>query len=138
GDKTLKMKHVRICLRPGIAAGQMTYGQSSFAVGAGTVSSAYFEQCFGSRVLGGGVQIVGDPVNNRLDATGPWSSQGSQQVPDDGWSVRTTTSNGPGQNVTFNICMPAGAVAFRYRRKQAVIHGGQTKRLVARCPNKPG
>lgn len=138
GDTARKMKHVRICLRPALAAGQLSYRTSVWAVGAGTISSIRSEQCFGDRVLGGGVQLPGNPVNNRVDANGPYSNQGTQAVPDDGWSMRTTTSNGPANMLTFAICMPPKAVGFRYKRKQVVIHGGQTKRIVVRCPNKPG
>lgn len=138
GDTARKMKHVRICLRPALAAGKLAYRSSVYAVGAGTISTIRTEQCFGDRVVGGGVQLPGAPANNHIDANGPFSNQGTSSVPDDGWSARVTTGNGPANILSFAICMPSKTVRFRYRRKQVIINGGQTKRIVVRCPNKPG
>ena len=82
-------------------------------------------------------QLGGANDVKRLSASGPFSAQGSQQRPDDGWRMRASTT-GPVTNAAHSICLQTNALAFRYPRKEVVLHGGQARKIVVRRPKKKG
>lgn len=137
GSGTVKARYAAVCLRAGFKPQALAYDSSSHNVPASPVGVLYEPLCSGGRVVGGGVQLGGANDVKRLSASGPFSAQGSQQRPDDGWRMRASTT-GPATNVAHSICLQTNALAFRYPRKEVVLHGGQARKIVVRRPKKKG
>lgn len=136
-SQNVKLKLAEVCLSPGIGSNLLSYQSLDSDLPPGLITSAIELSCLGERVVGGGVQIGGTPSSRRVEVSGPFSDQGWQHPHDAGWKTRASTQ-GPATITGFAVCMPAGDVAIRYRRAEAVIRGAQTKRLIARCPGKKG
>ncbi|HEY8465798.1 MAG TPA: hypothetical protein VIL04_03250 [Solirubrobacterales bacterium] len=138
GSQSLKVKFAEVCLRPGLAANALAYASTDHNVAMGTFTTIYGSTCPQGRVVGGGVQFGGGAINAvRIDSTSPYSTLGWEQPPDDGWTSRVTVQ-GPATNTSHVICMTGDDVALRYRKREAIVRGGQTKRIVARCPKGKG
>ena len=123
-----------VCLRTGTGGSQLDYASDGNAIGAGNISTFAGATCSG-RVVGGGANLPGNPANEALNSTFPLPP-GGDGTPTNQWSARVRSSNGPTTLFGFAICLPQGAMKFRYRTTERIIFGGQNRRAVAKCPAK--
>ena len=118
----------------GLQPPSLAYPGASALLKAGAIGKSAVAKCpKGTRVIGGGAQILDDSGGSRLVGTHPFDGQDADRKPDDGW--RGVATNATSEDTHLNVwavCDEAKGFAYRYVRSKAPMGPGRTT-AIASC-----
>lgn len=118
----------------GIEPPSLVYRGASAPLKAGAIGKSVVAKCpKGTRVIGGGAQVLDDSGASRLVGSHPFDGRDADRKPDDGWRAVATNLTPVGTHLNvWAVCDEAKGFAYRYVKSKAKLPAGQMT-VIASC-----
>lgn len=130
GTLDSKMSTYAVCSK----SKKITNATHFFAAPQGPSTATGFSECDGGKVIGGGLLVIGNSTEWKLNASFPIDGTDQDADPDDGWKVFAEYLNpaATGSMVVRSVCLKGAQPT--YVSKTVDVDAGEAVTVRAKCP----